>query len=732
MRIDELNLSVRAINCLTNAGVCTITDMAIIDLESLKNCGNKTREEIKSKILELQEQGYYSEEFIKKFLSTEADDYVNNLPISKRSKNVLSSISITNAEQLLSLDENTLYRIRNAGKSSVEEIINYINSNRDSLIKESLSKESSKYKFFLEHYTNFSGNTLLNSIPMSSQLLKELECNNVYSLCELIVNKINVSKFNESEYLKIYDYFHNMAYGQLALNYSNAISLCFVKIPFSLKEYSEYDNIKVSDLVNYIINNFSSFTIEEMINAKLYLNWLNIHHIDNMEEYIFEQLELSDKQESIIGKRMHMTLEEIGNIYGLTRERVRQIESKTNKKIENTIKKIPFNLLNLNKIYEASLMNDRELFLMYIDCKLDNNFITVKEENKVLFVPKYHLKKIEKLLRERKIELEQNGFIVYNDKMYPEVLKYTIKYLGLNMNNEKISRKINKRQQVKYAMRYMDRPINLSTKSDLDELSYTVYELFGLELGCNSRALEALIMDAGFRVDGGTYSADDNVVPLDIKTLNEIVDYVKQKEIINARDLFINFGDIFYNHNINNDVILYRYLKEELTGKLYFHGVSAVISCDESLSSWGDVVIRDITASNKPINKLDFIVKYSITEAVYQMLPINFEDIIVWSSKELYLKSKIFFNDDMIRKFVFYLEEKQISTFDEIKKYLKNVQLDFLEINNIRSNINLYYFLSNVLSNDFVIDKEKEEVRKKRTQTRIIEKSYDKVEELTL
>ena len=38
------------------------------------------------------------------------------------------------------------------------------------------------------------------------------------------------------------------------------------------------------------------------------------------------------------------------------------------------------------------------------------------------------------------------------------------------MNNEKISRKINKRQQVKYAMRYMDRPINLSTKSDLDEL----------------------------------------------------------------------------------------------------------------------------------------------------------------------------------------------------------------------------------------------------------------------
>ena len=35
--IDDLKLSVRARNCLKNAGVQTIEEMALIDLETLKN-----------------------------------------------------------------------------------------------------------------------------------------------------------------------------------------------------------------------------------------------------------------------------------------------------------------------------------------------------------------------------------------------------------------------------------------------------------------------------------------------------------------------------------------------------------------------------------------------------------------------------------------------------------------------------------------------------------------------
>ena len=304
--------------------------------------------------------------------------------------------------------------------------------------------------------------------------------------------------------------------------------------------------------------------------------------------------------------------------------------------------------------------------------------------------------------------------------------------MNLNMSNQKVSKKITKRQQVKYAMRYLGHPISLSSESDLKEVTKTVLTLFGTDLGENNRAIEALITDAGVRIDSGTYSADDDVIPLDLKTLGEIEEFIKEKEIINSRDLFIKFGKIFSEHNINNEVVLYRYLKEELSDKLTFNGVSAVISSSSNLTCWGDVVIRDINQTKKPINKLDFTIKYSITEAVYQSLPVNFSDIIVWSSKELFLKSLIKLDDYTKENFCAYLKEKQITTFDEIKIYLKKVEQDFFKKYCIVSNVNLYNFLINNLPETFIIDKEKEEVRIKRNQNRIIEETYDSVEELTL
>lgn len=732
MKIEDLNLSVRAINCLENAGVKTIEEMALIDLSTLRNCGSKTQIEIEDKINELKEKGMYSAKFIEEHLSEKKETFVDELPLTNRSKNILHSLSITNAAQLLSLDEETLYRTRNAGKSSIEEILSYIADNKDELIQESMSDENVEYKIPLELYANFSGNTLLKNIPMSSPLFKELECNNIYTILELITNKIIVAKNNENEYLKIYQYFRNMAYGNLKINRSGLTNSYYVKLPFSIKEYQESENIKISTFIQYILDNFNDFTIEEMINVKLYLNWLNIYIKIDMEEYYIKELELTEKQLNIIGKRLYTTLEEIAETYDLTRERIRQIEKKANKKLEKIIGKIPFIALDLTKVYEVSSMSDKEVILMYIDSKYHNNFINIKENGNIYFVPKYHLNKIEKQLEEEKTKLETYGYILYEDEKYPEILKYTLMYMNINIHNGRIFPTMTKRQQIKYAMKHMNRPINLSTDSDLEELGQAAYELFGLEIEGKTRGLEAIISEVGVRVASGTYTVDDSVIPLDFKTLTEIVEYVRKKEIINARDLFVNFGTILNEHNINNEIILYRYLKEELDGQIYFHGVSAVISANNQLTCWGDVVIRDVRKNKKPVNKLDLMVNYSITEAVYQSLPINFDDIIFWSSRELYLKSEISINDNLKNDFISYLNEHQITKFEEIKTYLTSKQENILELNNIVTNINMYHFLTHILNDEFIIDKEKEEVRIKRNKVRIIEETYNEIEELTL
>ena len=735
MKIEELGLSVRAYNCLNRAGVSNIYEMGMlkaIDSKVLEDFGYKTRKEIENKILELKNNGTYSQEFIENFLSDVEEDYIEKLDLSNRSKNILRTMEIKNASQLLSLDENTLYRVRNSGKSSINEIMTYILNNKDELFRESIINGNIKYEISIKNYYNFSSALSLNMIPMSSNLLKELNCNNINNLGDLILNKIEVQKFNEIEYSKIYEYFHNLAYGKLLLNYAQCINNYYIKLPFGLKKYKENDTIQVLEFVTYATQNFSSFTIEEMVNVKLYLLWLNTFKNENIEDYFFEILELTDKQKNIVGKRIYMTLEEIGEKFDLTRERIRQIEKKTTQKIEKISSNFPFKFLDLRKIYNVEEASDRELLLLYLDDKTDKNFFYYKNNNKKLFVPTYHLNRINSLLENNKIELENNGYIIYENANYKEILKYTLEYMELNLCNNKLSKKLTKRNQVKYAMRYIGRPISLSSESDLKEVSATVLELFGTELTDNSRGLEALITEAGVRIDSGTYAADDPVVPLDLKTLGEIEEYVKEREIINSRDLFIKFGNIFDEHNIKNESILYRYLKEELNDKLFFNGVSAVISSSPNLSCWGDVVIREIKNTGKPFNKLDFMVKYSITDAVYLSLATNFDDIITWSSKELFLKSMIELDEKTKENLYVYLREKQIASFSEIKNHLNIIEQDFLKKYSIVSNVNLYNFLQNTLSEEFIIDKEREEVRVKRNQSRIINETYENIEELTL
>lgn len=219
------------------------------------------------------------------------------------------------------------------------------------------------------------------------------------------------------------------------------------------------------------------------------------------------------------------------------------------------------------------------------------------------------------------------------------------------------------------------------------------------------------------------------------ETTNLLLDikrYVKERKIINTRDLFVKFGTELYEHNLRNEFVLYRYLKEKLGNELYFHGVSAVISSDKNLSSWGDVVIKTIKETNKPIYKLDFMLKYSLTDGVYSNLTSKYNDIIIWGSKELYLKSMINVPKDIIAKITEEIYKKQIMSFEEIKNKINKYDAMLLKNNNVNNNENLYYFLTNIFSEDIIIDKKYEEVRYKNKRNKIINEEYLETEELTI
>ncbi len=732
--IENINLSVRAYNCLKKAGVNTIEEMAMIDLSTLRNCGRITIKEIESKIQQLMDDGMYSQEFVDQYLAKNKENFIDTLPLSVRSKNILRNLNVTNENELLDLNYSVLEETRNAGRRSIEEIITFIQNNRSTLEKEAAVKGNIVYKAPINDIPNFCGNILIKDIPMNDNLKEIFEAKKIFTIMDLLLNKLDLEEPIKLLYNAVYDYFYQMAYGPLMLTVSPDLADLYVNLPFDLLNLKNNYYIKIKDLIEYIINNFGEFDLEDKLNSKLFLHWINSFDIVDKKKYFVEKLNLTDKEFKILALRGTRTLEEVGQTYNVSRERIRQIEAKAIKKINNNYKYIPFKFLDNKKLYYVSELDDFYSLLLYIDSLRDDRcYVFIKNDLGSYYLPLFFVDKLNEFVHNNILMLEANGYLAIemDDWQDLDMLQKVTSYLNYNINNNLLTKKLNKRQQVKYAMKHLNRPIGISNMDDQIELVNVLKKYFGSDYE-TGRALEALISEVGVRVDSGKYAASDNIEPLSTDTIQKIVDYIKKREIINSRDLFIEFGDELNEHNLNNETILYRYLKDLQLDGLYFHGVSGVITSNPELCGWGDLAIRIMKKEHKPINKLSFILDYSITEPVYYSLPINYKDIIFWSNKEIYLKSLLSMPNDVREELIQFIKEKQIVKFDEIRAIINRLDINLLTLNNVKSNDNLYNYLCNFLAEDFEIDKGNEEVRYRSKKKTIIEEKYEKSKELTL
>ncbi len=724
MSIEDLNLSTRAYNCLKKANVNNIEEMATVNLKILDNCGRKTYKEITEKINELIENNYFDTEFIEKHFSSRAKlDFVDTLNLSVRAQNILRKLGVKNYEHLSFLDYEILNNVRNAGKKTVNEILAFIDN----------CEFVNSKKIRIENISYFSGNTILADLPISEKLLTELKKYNITTVFQLIMNQLEIKMEEKlvNEYNSIYLCFYDLAYGPLAIGISEELQKTYIKIPFIISDYIQLNELyNIKKFIQLAVNSFNKFSLEEKINIKLFICWLNTFDIVNPVDYLIESFKLKDNYKRILSQRTYKTLEELGNSEGLTRERVRQIEANSLRKSIDKYKKFPFKYLVSKDFYIPNNTSENELILLYLDELTDKYYIHQRKNDTNIYFRSDIVNEIKSLMEMNKEDLENFGFIKYENSNN-NLVKYSIDYLELKYFNNHLFKNYTKVEMVRYAMRYLNKAINISNKDDAKSLISTVYNLFGVSLE-DSRGLIALIESAGIRVDSGTYAADDIVIPLDKSVLNEIVEYVKAKKIINTRDLFVPFGEVLKLHNIKNENILYRYLKDNLDGEIFFNGVSGVISVSKENGNWGSVIINYIKEINRPVTKSELIVKYPISDPVYAMLTVNFNDIIKWDISKIYLKSLIKITDDEKTLFIDAIKTKKVMSFNEIKNTLQIINKELLIGNYITNDNNLYYFLVNVLEDNFIINKDSCYVYEKDKNNKRREKEFAKVEELTL
>lgn len=645
-------------------------------------------------------------------------DKIETLNLSVRAQNCLLNNNINTIADLIKLDYDDIYRFKNCGVKTCKEItskIDFIMSfNSDDKVDSSLGNVINTVPFRKTFdIVLVSLNTDIKYLPLSNRLKEYLVSMNYKNLGDVlsifIYDDSNEIFFELSEYQK---YIKSSLNDNIISYISPTIDTSYFLCPFDLEcteevEIGQY--ISIEDLIYQYESKKYIMTDNDILNIKLLFEYFEKFKGEDICNLYFSRFDLTDKQIEFFGKRLYMSLESIGSENQITRERVRQIEKKAYDKISKDYDKIIFKKFMTNDLYLIDQLNYYDLFFLRLDVEYEHNYFIVRDGNVNYAITTKYVNEINKALDEKYDELKENGYIdfIFSDFVSPLVLKLTLKKVGIKYFNNHLFFNLNKRQMIYYSLRKIGRPIKKSSPEDKNLIISTAKMLFDFDISTD-RSLSALIDDVAVRVDSGTYSYKDDTTPLDSNTLKSIEKYIDENKIINTRDLFLNFSDELYSHNLNNSTILYRYLKEIIGDKYYFSGVSEVIGISEDYGSWGVYIESYIKEKGRPVSKSELISKFSLSDPVYNMLSVNFDNIILWGREALYLKSLVILDNQSKEKIYNELKQKSLIDLSDYYDLFRIEYKDLSTTNYIKNERILENFLINfICDSNLVFDRRK-------------------------
>ncbi len=700
-KLSSFGLSVRSINCLTNNDILTVADLLSSDfciISNLHSCGQNTIIEINKKVKEFVADYNISDELRNR---ARENFSLSEFEYEKFSENVKIFLE---ENRIKSLDAMIDYADRVINDNTITEtlkqeydndLVNIINND---IRNKRMTSKINKIPYICL-------NTDIDELPISCSLKSYLKNENGYkTLGDLLEIEVIDNKYLNFELKQLIICVNNIVESENSYYFSPSVYSSYILCPFDLEktesiEYGEY--VEMSFLLEYL--NSDNISLNDKFNIKLLFCWL-IHYADiNVKDYYIAQFGLNDREIEILGKRVYLSLEEIGQLMNLTRERVRQIQAKSIKKMD-IYDELPFRKIMNHDIYILEEQSYIDLTFINLAIYKDHTLELCKINAKDVAISTKYIDEINKLLQTKSDLLSTNGYIYYEleENSNVELFNISASKIGIKYVNNHLFYNMPGKKMVGFAMKHIDRPIHISEKSDLTLIANTVEDLFGVNLleVESDRGIVSLIEKAGVRIDSGIYSYSDKVIPLDNNELKEIVDYVKENKIINTRDLFGPFGQTLIAHNLDNSSILYRYLKEELFNTLYFAGVSEVISISKDFGAWGTVIQNYIKEVNRPVKKAELMIKFAITPVIFAMLCINFDNIISYGESTLYLKGLIDINPEIKEAEYENLITMQIVDLNEYFSYFQKNYGKILEHNHIKNIVAFSYFVEYIFCDE--------------------------------
>ena len=126
LTISDLPLSNRAYHALKNANINTIYDFLTLTKESITkihNIGSKTYNE-----LLFVQANVPKEMFNKLKLEKIPKKLIESLPLNTRAYNALKGANVNTVQELINLTPEEIYKLKNIGKKTLDEILSIINT----------------------------------------------------------------------------------------------------------------------------------------------------------------------------------------------------------------------------------------------------------------------------------------------------------------------------------------------------------------------------------------------------------------------------------------------------------------------------------------------------------------------------------------------------------------------------------------------------------------------------
>ena len=296
------------------------------------------------------------------------DTSIQALQLSKRSYNVLKKLNIITIQDLLTLSVEDIKKFRGIGEKSFQEILskieilkdyNFDNIDIPEINIESLSNES--IRFITEIAKILDCNTEKLILSISNHYLSLFKNQDLISENEYIIENI-VSILWEEEYGK-----------EKWLKY---IIKEISKNTYGIKEDTLWENIPKFLKDKKIYKRTIEYLCEASIIKNLYDDRFVVTY-KSIKEEIYNYFK-GNEAEIILKRISGKTLEEIGETLNLTRERIRQIESRGFKKLEFERFKEDF-FLDIFLKYDVN----REVFLYVLKEEETYNYLSLRYRDKL-------------------------------------------------------------------------------------------------------------------------------------------------------------------------------------------------------------------------------------------------------------------------------------------------------------------------------------------------------------